>query len=120
MDRRARQRYLIWFPVTIEGAPGEVWAVCRDASSGGILVNSAGLLEVGAKVAVTFRVRPEEPEERRVEGRIVRIERNEDDPLGPWPHRLAIEFEHAVPELESALAERIKGGKQGDRTQSGS
>jgi hypothetical protein len=109
VERRAQPRHLIWFPVTIEsspGTPGELWSVCRDVSTGGILVNAAGLLEAGAKVAVTFRVHPDDAEERRLEGRIVRIMPNTDDPLGPWPHRLAIEFDEPVPELEAILSAR--------------
>jgi hypothetical protein len=102
-DKRAFDRHCIWFPVSVETGARQVWAVCRDIGAGGIMISSAGALEIGAAVTVTFRIAPNDPAERKVEGRIVRIEPNQDDRDGTWPHRLAIEFLQPIPELDSLL-----------------
>jgi hypothetical protein len=102
-DKRAFDRHCIWFPVMVETETRQVWAVCRDIGAGGILISSSGTLEIGAPVSVTFRVGPDDPHERTVQGRIVRIEPHTDDGGGTWPHRLAIEFLQPMPELDSLL-----------------
>jgi hypothetical protein len=49
---------------------------------------------------VSFRTSPDDSEERRIPGRIVRVERLDDDPRSAWPHRMAIEFAEPVAVLE--------------------
>jgi PilZ domain len=100
-EKRAFQRRGIWFPVTLETGSTEVWAVARDAGAGGILISSAGALQVGTAVTVTFRVGPDDPTERRLPGTVVRFEPHRNDGGGAWPHRVAIEFAEPLPELES-------------------
>jgi hypothetical protein len=104
-ERREHTRYTIWFPVTLAAGSREVWAICRDASQGGILIASCSRVEVGARVQVTFRVAPHEPTERTVEGTVVRMDPRAEvgDPGTPWPHHLAIAFDEPVPELEGQL-----------------
>jgi hypothetical protein len=102
-EKRAFQRRCIWFPVTLRTGTGEVWAVARDAGAGGILISSAGALEVGTEVAVTFRVAPDDPTERKVQGKVVRFEPHHNDGGGAWPHRIAVEFSEPLPELEGLL-----------------
>jgi hypothetical protein len=102
-EKRAFGRHCIWFPVSVETDARQVWAVCRDIGAGGILISSAGALEVGAAVTITFRVAPNDTREQKIAGRIVRIEEHHDDGGGTWPHRLAIEFLEPMPELESLL-----------------
>jgi len=102
-DKRAFDRHCIWFPVSVEAKDRQVWAVCRDIGAGGILISSSGALEVGAAVTLTFRVAPDDARERKVEGRIVRIEPHKDDGGGTWPHRLGIEFLEPMPELDALL-----------------
>jgi hypothetical protein len=102
-DKRAFERSCIWFPVSVETDARQVWAVCRDIGAGGIMISSAGALEIGAAVTVTFRVAPDDPTERKVDGCIVRIEPNQDDGGGTWPHRMAIEFLRPMPEIDSLL-----------------
>lgn len=77
--------------------------VSRDVSTRGILLSAAEELKPGSKVVVTFRVLPDEKNERRVEGRVVRVEPNKEDPDGLWPVRLAVEFDEQLPELERQL-----------------
>jgi hypothetical protein len=56
------------------------------------MITGSAELKVGDEVTVSFRVSPQDTEERRLEGRIVRVERETDDPRNVWSHRMAIEF----------------------------
>jgi hypothetical protein len=102
-EKRAFQRRCIWFPVTLTAGGTEVWAVARDAAAGGILISSAGALDVGTEVALTFRVAPDDPNERTVRGKVVRLEPHKYDGGGAWPHRMAVEFAEPLPELEAVF-----------------
>jgi hypothetical protein len=99
-EKRAYSRYTLWFPVTVETDSERVWAVCRDASAGGILISGSNSLEVGDAVIVNFRTSADDTAERRIPGHIVRVEGPDEDPRSAWPHRMAIEFADPVPELE--------------------
>jgi hypothetical protein len=98
-EKRAHQRYFLWFPVVVEGASSVVAAVCHDASSGGIAINGSGPMEVGTEVTVVFRVAPDD-EERHAKGRVVRIEPRSENPRDVWSHRMAIEFLEPQPLLQ--------------------
>jgi hypothetical protein len=100
-EKRAYQRYALWFPVTVDADTGQIWAVCHDASACGILISGSSELEVGKVVTVSFRLSENDPDERKLEGRIVRIERPDDDPRSVWPHRMAIEFLEPITELQT-------------------
>jgi hypothetical protein len=102
-EKRAFQRRCIWFPVTLQASTGELWAVARDAGAGGILISSSGALAVGTVVTVTFRVAPDDPTERKVKGKVVRFEPNHYDGGGAWPHRIAIEFDEPLGELDALM-----------------
>jgi hypothetical protein len=97
-ERRAHQRYCLWFPVEVAAANGGALAICRDASSGGILIESARGLEIDAEVEVSFRATVD-GELRKVKGRIVRIEQGDDSPRAVWTHRLAVAFHEPQAEL---------------------
>jgi hypothetical protein len=103
-DRRTAPRFVVWFPVALdgEGQDGGV-AVAQDVSSSGMLMASADELIVGAEVTVTFRVVPVDGELREVRGTIVRLLKNAGDPAGPWPHKVAVEFDEPLPDLEPVL-----------------
>jgi hypothetical protein len=101
VERRA-QRYTVWLPIRVEELP-EGMAVTHNASGCGLLVVTASALDVGWPVSVTMRVPPDGDTEKSVHGRVVRVELNDEDPDGMWPHRLAVEFDHPVPELEELL-----------------
>ncbi|MCB9578494.1 MAG: PilZ domain-containing protein [Polyangiaceae bacterium] len=79
-------------------------AVSHDASDRGMMLVTASRLEIGAEVTIVLTVPPEGGEERRVHGHVVRVEPNLEDPQGMWPHRMAVEFDHKVPEVERVLA----------------
>jgi hypothetical protein len=90
-EKRSHNRHTLWFPVTVDLVSRKVWAVCRDASAGGILLTGSAELNVGDVVTVIFRISPAAPE-RNVPGRIVRVELASDDPRSVWPYRMAVEF----------------------------
>ena len=102
-EKRSFSRYALWFPVTIDASSHQVWAVCNDVSAGGILISGSAQLNVGDVVTVSFRVSPEGPD-RKLSGRIVRVEPRDDDPRAVWPHRMAIEFIEADATLQSIFA----------------
>jgi hypothetical protein len=102
-EKRSYSRYSLWFPVTIDATSMQVWAVCSDISAGGILIAGSTQLKIGDVVTLSFRVAPDTPE-RRVSGRIVRVEARDDDPRAVWPHRMAIEFIEPDETLQAAFA----------------
>jgi PilZ domain len=117
MSRRDNERYQVWIPVKVD-ALREGLAITRDASSGGVLMLTASTLEPGATLEIVLKM-PDDPVPRRVTGRVVRVEPNADDPHGLWPHRMAVEFDEDIPELEwivgaSALPERRKDPRESD------
>ena len=67
-------------------------------------LSAAKNLEPGSRVTITFRVLPDDAAFRHVEGTVVRVDENTDDPDGLWPLRIAVEFDEAVPDLEAQLA----------------
>ena len=104
-ERRRAERYRVWFPMrTQTDAEGENLAMSQNISTSGLLMATTRELAEGAAVTVIFRVPPDNGDEQRVVGKVVRFEENENDPEGLWPYRVAVEFEDVHPELEPILA----------------
>lgn len=104
-DQRKYHRFAIWFPITLAVGEREVWAICRDASSGGLLVSSETPLEVGTKVVARFKVSPRARSERVIASKVVRHESSSTSELmQAFPHRAALEFEKPVYDLLDDLA----------------
>lgn len=104
-DKRSFHRYALWFPVTVDGATRQMWAVSKDVSAGGILISgtaSTADLAVGDVVTLSFRVTPD-ADEKRVSGRVVRVDATDDNPRAVWPHRMAIEFLEPDATLQAAF-----------------
>jgi hypothetical protein len=106
-DKRAHSRFQLWFPVTLVVGRKQVWAVCRDASAGGMRVSSAARAKVGTPVTVRFRVSPSETVDRTATGKILRVESPAEDSDGAWPHEIAVVFDEAIEELAVAFQARI-------------
>ena len=106
---RRDPRYTVWLPVRIAELP-EGMAVTHNASGHGLLLVTASALDVGAPVSITIEVPPEGSAHKDVHGRVVRVEPNVEDPDGMWPHRLAVEFDDAVPELDEVLRKLVAAG----------
>jgi len=98
MSRRGTDRYQVWIPVKVD-ALREGLAITHDASSRGVLMLTASKLTEGSSVEISLKF-PNEPVPKRVTGRVVRVEDNAADPHGLWPHRMAVEFDEPVPDLE--------------------
>jgi hypothetical protein len=105
VERREHGRIRIWFPVQVDAEDvGQQIGISYDVSRGGILISAAQRMEVGKEITVTLRLLPiDAPVEKVVRGRIVRMGRNDDDPDGIWPFRMAVEFAEPIPELEGYL-----------------
>jgi hypothetical protein len=105
-DRRIYRRFSIWFPVTMRVGEREVWAICRDASAGGLLVSAVAPVDIGTELELRFRVKPTpgQAADHLIVGRVVRHEENTDDLLLAFPFRLALEFDGAVNELLAELS----------------
>jgi hypothetical protein len=105
-DRRREKRHEVWFPMHIVSkGKGRQIAVSHDASAKGLLVATPNEIEVGAPVEITLRLPGRDGGEINVEGVIVRVEPNENDPNGPLGCHCAIKFEDEIPELKAALDE---------------
>lgn len=110
-ERRKHTRYALWFPVRVlAGDRPEALAVSRDASEVGIRISAATKIEVGERVTLAFSV-PPNGAEQRVEGTILRMEPNTDDPNGLWPFRVTIGFDGPVPGLEELLKDGLERTK---------
>lgn len=101
VERRA-PRYTVWLPVRVAEL-AEGMAVSHNASSRGMLLVTADKVDVGSPVTISVGLPPDGSEQREVLGRVVRVEENTDDPDGIWPHRLAIEFDDVVAELDAVF-----------------
>lgn len=108
VERRS-QRYTVWLPVRVEELE-EGMAVSHNVSGRGMLLVTATTLEIGSSVSIVVQFPTEGTPDKKVTGRVVRVEPNEDDPDGIWPHRVAVEFDEPVAELEKALAQLAEAG----------
>src|SRR5262245_23179479 len=107
-ERRNAKRHVLWIPVQLaSGTDVQMLAVSRNISWSGVLVIAGASLEIGQKVQLTLQI-PGTEGERKLDGEIVRVESNEEDPEGLWRYRLAVKFDDAVPELEPAF-EALEG-----------
>jgi hypothetical protein len=103
-DKRSYQRFQIWFPITLVVGTREVWAICRDASSGGLLVSAESELDVGTKLVARFKVSPRARSERVLAATVVRHASSAGDLMSAFPHRTALELAKPVHALLDDLA----------------
>jgi hypothetical protein len=82
-------------------------AVNHNIGAGGMLIALSAELKPGTEVSVTFRLPPDGKEERRLTGQIVRIEKNEADPDGVWPYRMAVAFDQIATDLIPLLEKAV-------------
>lgn len=112
-EKRTFRRYALWFPVTLVPSSedlgrAEVWAICRDASAGGMLVSSATLVTVGTKVSARFRVAQHE-KERVVDALVIRSESNDGELMLAFPFRIGLRFTTPILDLPDELAHQPGG-----------
>jgi hypothetical protein len=111
-QRRQHGRYQIWFPVHLAGSAVDGIAVTRNISASGMLIGLSTRLEVGAVVELRFAVPGTSDPERVLHGKVVRIERNSDDPDGMFPYRMAVAFDDPDPALVPALEQAVRALEQ--------
>ena len=112
-EQQRAPRFEVLFPMrleTKEGGPG--FAVSRNISTTGSLIASAAELKVGAPVTLRLQFHRDD-KERWVEGTIVRVIPNADDPYGMWPYLVGIHFDSEVPEIEPQLRQQAQEAKGG-------
>jgi hypothetical protein len=98
----------MWFPVRVDaGKLTDAMAVNHNIGAGGMLIAVSAELKAGSEVQVTFRLPPDGKEERRFTGRITRVEKNEADPDGHWPYRMAVAFDKVAPDLVPLLEKAV-------------
>jgi hypothetical protein len=105
-DKRNYHRFKIWFPVTLVIGTRQVWAICRDASSGGFLLSVESPLDVGTKLELEarFKVSPRARSERSIKGKVIRTEASVGELMQAFPYRAAVEFSKPVHDLLDDLA----------------
>ena len=103
-DKRNYHRFAIWFPVTLVIETRQVWAICRDASSGGVLLSVESPVEVGTKLEARFKVSPRARIERALRAKVIRTEASVGELMQAFPYRAAIQFEKPVHDLLDDLA----------------
>jgi hypothetical protein len=99
--QRRTPRFAFWLPMAVDELPAKL-AVCRNASKNGILMVSRSHLAPGTRVTLRLEL-PTSGDKRTLHGHVTRAERNDDDPEGLWPHRIAVEFDAPEPDLELLL-----------------
>ncbi|MEM6296256.1 MAG: PilZ domain-containing protein [Myxococcota bacterium] len=105
IDRRGPFRQRGWFAVRIASDGDEATTVAQNVSEGGVLLVSRKPLPVGDTVKLSMHLNPANEPPWLLGGRVVRTQKNEADPGGLWPHKVAIAFDAPVPALvESVLA----------------
>ncbi|MBX7193057.1 MAG: PilZ domain-containing protein [Sandaracinaceae bacterium] len=101
-ERREHRRHEVWFPVEVDVEDGRAIAVSYDVSSGGMLMAAGGSVDVGTELTVSFRVVRDGPE-KRVKGRVIRVERNPASVDNRWRYKLALVFDEPQPEIEALV-----------------
>jgi hypothetical protein len=104
MERREHKRRRFWLPVEVDGVEGGM-AVSHDASDNGLLLVCQSTLPVGTAVCITLRIPPGGPVAVPVSAKVVRISKNDDDPDGIWPYKMAVRFDQPVPHFEEYLSQ---------------
>lgn len=110
-ERREHPRHEVWFPIEVEIPDGNAVAVSYDLSEGGLLMAVGDRLEVGQDLAISFRVTKNAPE-KRLRGRIVRVEHNPPSVDAFWRYRIALAFDEPQTELATLIASRAKNGSR--------
>ena len=108
MERRSKDRFRVWFPVTIVTDDGEEGtAITSDVSATGLLMKCPGRLSVGAHVTLRFKLDAEDTA-RAMGAKVVRSD-DGGEAEAPWRYWMAVEFDEPQPELEGLLPAHVDG-----------
>ncbi|MBO6934724.1 MAG: PilZ domain-containing protein [Deltaproteobacteria bacterium] len=104
-EKRKAPRHAIWFPMQMDTSGDVIMGISRDLSEVGVMMVAAAKPEPGAKVTMTMSIPGDEVSERKVTGTIVRVSDNDADSEGLWKHKVAVEFDERIDELDELLVE---------------
>jgi hypothetical protein len=110
-ERRIGVRHFACFPAHVQRPDGSKrTAMMHDLSETGALLVIRTQLEVGDRVSLELYVHgdPDSPT-RATPARVVRVEPLEPAAVGPWSHRVAVQFDDPLTDFQDeikALAER--------------
>jgi hypothetical protein len=111
-ERRREKRHVVSFPVVVESQGRFSFvSVTKNVSTKGLLVLTAGKLEVGERVEIAYRAKGRTVEDHGVVGRIVRVDPNEGEGRELWPYVAAIEFSGPLPDIEDLVQSFEAGGE---------
>ena len=107
-EKRRDKRHVVTFPAMV-GRQGRFSFVTmtKNVAPSGLLVMTAVSLEVGERVQITYDSGAEDSTALNAEGRIVRVEKNEDERASQFPYLAAVEFADPQPEIETLLEYRL-------------
>jgi hypothetical protein len=109
-ERRIGIRHFACFPAHVQRADGATrTAMIHDLSVSGVRLVVGTTLHVDDRISLQLYVNgdPESPT-RATPGRVVRIEPLEPSAVGPWTHRVAVQFDEPLTDFQDeikALAE---------------
>lgn len=102
-EKRKAPRHAIWFPMKLDTSGDVIMGISRDLSEVGVMMVAAAEPKPGAKVTMTMTIPGDEIEKRQVSGTVVRIQDNDADTGGLWQHKVAVEFDERLEELDELL-----------------
>jgi len=111
-ERRSKERFSVWFPLTVITDDGEEGtAITFDVSAAGLLMACAGRLDEGAHVQLRFDSLGSDDEPLTIGAKILRVT-EQDFEAGPWRYKMAVEYDEPHPDLEGVV--RAEAAEQDD------
>ena len=106
MERRAASRQLTCIPASFESQreATDLALIC-DASTTGARLYTQTELALEDPVTLELYLGPEPPAPRRVEARVVRVERRPAMLSGLWPWEIGVEFNQPITAYEKEIEE---------------
>ncbi len=80
------------------------FGVSRNVSASGMLLRTRSRFTLGDRIGLTFRF-TSDANDRRLDGKIVRLERDQGDDAGIFPRQVAVQFDARHAEIEPLLVE---------------
>jgi hypothetical protein len=112
-ERRIGVRHFACFPAHVQRPDGATrTAMIHDLSVSGVRLVVGTLLHVDDRISLQLYINgdPESPS-RATPGRVVRVEPLDPSAVGPWTHRVAVQFDEPLTDFQEeirALAEHQK------------
>jgi hypothetical protein len=82
----------------------ERFGVSRNVSASGMLLRTRSRFNIGDRIGLTFRF-ASDSSDRRLDGEVVRLERDHADTSGIFPRHVAVKFDKRHVDIEPMLVE---------------